>query len=672
LDTKSKNIRYALGTKIAATILAWICFLSASGSGLYLLDHNEELTSKSYFDTSSFQLEFSNLLHNVIELNTFLIDEETIKSSGQEHKIIQNNLMRLNRINQHLSDTVNFFFLVIDTNTNEQMTNIQSPDKIKFIEDMPFNVYYNEYDSMYTTSYDSRYHYYYDFNSMLAGTNYEVYASVQEPLQIGDIFYESNITYNQVKATIQNIIILGIASFIILLACIIYLVWVTGKREKGGNIVLIFVDKIYTDIHLLLVIIAAMISIALIGQFSYYGSTETIIAASIILAFDFWIGISYFLSMIRQIKNKQLITNSLTYTILKTFTNFIKMCFDGKVFKVWLMFLLLVYAGINSIVFALSLLGGRINFLAGLIFLMFFNTLILIFLGKSLASLSIIMESTEELSKGNLDYKLNSSKISIAFINLAENLQSIQMGLKKAVAEAIKGERMKTDLITNVSHDLKTPLTSIVTYVDLLKKEALDNEIANGYVDILEEKSSRLKNLIEDLIEASKASSGNLTVKFEKVDLHELVLQTCGEYEELIKSSELDIRINSEFPTLVTADGKYMWRIIENLMSNVIKYSLKNSRVYIDIIQTTTHGQITVKNISATALDISPEQLTERFIRGDSSRTTEGSGLGLSIAQSLTTLQGGIFKIEIDGDLYKATVSLPLWISQSTDNEEND
>ena len=232
-----------------------------------------------------------------------------------------------------------------------------------------------------------------------------------------------------------------------------------------------------------------------------------------------------------------------------------------------------------------------------------------------------------------------------------------------AVAEAIKGERMKTDLITNVSHDLKTPLTSVINYVDLLKQEDLNNAKAYEYLGVLEEKSARLKQLIEDLIEASKASSGNLTVGAEKIDLQELVMQACGEYEEKIKKAELDVHLNGANEKIfISADGKHMWRIVENLLSNVVKYSMPHSRVYINVAKGDQYGYLTIKNISASPLDIPPEQLTERFVRGDVSRTTEGSGLGLSIAQSLTNIQGGWFKIAIDGDLFKVIVEMPLWL----------
>jgi signal transduction histidine kinase len=217
-------------------------------------------------------------------------------------------------------------------------------------------------------------------------------------------------------------------------------------------------------------------------------------------------------------------------------------------------------------------------------------------------------------------------------------------------------------LITNVSHDLKTPLTSIINYVDLMKAEKIESKKAKEYIGILEEKSARLKVLIEDLVEASKASSGNIAVNLKKVGLYELVMQAYGEYQEKAEKAGLDIRINaSDKNILVRADGKHMWRILENLLSNILKYSMPGSRVYINISKSPTDGILTIKNISALPLEIPAEQLTERFVRGDMSRTTEGSGLGLSIAQSLANMQGGKLDIQIDGDLFKVIVEIPLW-----------
>ena len=224
----------------------------------------------------------------------------------------------------------------------------------------------------------------------------------------------------------------------------------------------------------------------------------------------------------------------------------------------------------------------------------------------------------------------------------------------------MKSERLKTELITNVSHDIKTPLTSIINYVDLLKTEDIQNEKANEYIKILEQKSQRLKKLIEDLVEASKASSGNVKLNLENISIKELFNQTIGEFEDKLESKRLNIEVNMPNTDLrVNADSRYLYRIVENLFSNITKYALDGSRVYIDIKEKTDVIEIALKNISKDKLNISSEELMQRFVRGDKSRYTEGSGLGLSIAQSLTELQGGKFDITVDGDLFKVIMTWP-------------
>ena len=247
-------------------------------------------------------------------------------------------------------------------------------------------------------------------------------------------------------------------------------------------------------------------------------------------------------------------------------------------------------------------------------------------------------------------------------VNFAEDVSNMQSGLKQAVGRAVKGEKMKTELITNVSHDLKTPLTSIITYVDLLKREELDNERAQNYVAILDEKSRRLKQLIEDLVEASKASSGNLAVSKAKLDYKELMEQALGEFEERIEDSGVEFKFNAEDGVYIYADGSHMWRIAENLITNAIKYTMKNTRVFIDISKNEKEGILVIKNVSSIPIDeVDVKSLTERFVRGDTSRTMEGSGLGLSITKSLTEIQGGKLDVSVDGDVFKVTVKMPLY-----------
>lgn len=236
----------------------------------------------------------------------------------------------------------------------------------------------------------------------------------------------------------------------------------------------------------------------------------------------------------------------------------------------------------------------------------------------------------------------------------------ISNGLSDAVNEQVKAERLKADLITNVSHDIKTPLTSIISYVDLLKREQIDNPRIQGYLDVLDQKSHRLKTLTEDLVEASKASSGNINIEFSRLDLNELTQQAVGEFEDKFHVRKLEVICSMpEHPVLISADGRRLWRVLENLLNNACKYAMEASRIYIEVNETDETACVTIKNISEAPLNISPDELTERFVRGDVSRTTEGSGLGLSIAKSLTVLMKGKLSIAIDGDLYKASVSFP-------------
>ena len=220
---------------------------------------------------------------------------------------------------------------------------------------------------------------------------------------------------------------------------------------------------------------------------------------------------------------------------------------------------------------------------------------------------------------------------------------------------------MRAELITNVSHDLKTPLTSIINYTDLLSRCDIEDETAKGYIEVLSERSGRLKVLIEDLVEASKASSGAINLNIEPLDLSELAKQTAGEMQENFDRAQLEIKqVFPESPVIIKADGLRTCRILENLMGNAAKYSAANSRVYITVSSDGENGVFEIKNISRNELNISADELTERFVRGDSSRTDGGNGLGLSIARDLAVLQGGSLGIEIDGDLFKATVKLPL------------
>lgn len=268
-------------------------------------------------------------------------------------------------------------------------------------------------------------------------------------------------------------------------------------------------------------------------------------------------------------------------------------------------------------------------------------------------------EAAKRLAEGDLLHQTGTEYVSWDIKNHIENLNAISAGMNKAVEERLKSDRFRTELITNVSHDLKTPLTSIISYVDLLKKRDIQDETARGYIAVLDQKSQRLKTLTEDLVEASKAATGVLNVNCEQLDAGQLVRQAVGEYEERLAKAQLTVVTQlPEAPVYVNADGRHLWRILDNLLNNCAKYAMPHTRVYATVEEKNGFAFISVKNISAEPLNIPAEELMERFVRGDSSRTNEGSGLGLSIAQSLAVLQGAEFSVSTDGDLFKAELKM--------------
>ncbi len=272
-----------------------------------------------------------------------------------------------------------------------------------------------------------------------------------------------------------------------------------------------------------------------------------------------------------------------------------------------------------------------------------------------------IKKGTEEIAKGNVYKKIDTKYLFLDMKDHAENINNINDGIAKAVEERMKSERFKTELITNVSHDIKTPLTSIINYVDLLEKEEIENETAKEYVSVLSRQSARLKKLIDDLLEASKASTGNISVNLTQLELGILLSQALGEYDEKFSNSNLQVVLNkTDDLLLVMADNRHIWRVFDNILNNIAKYAQPNTRVYIDAKRNGKMAEISFRNISKDPLNISGDELMERFVRGDSSRNTEGSGLGLSIAKSLTEVQKGNLNIEIDGDLFKVRLAFSL------------
>ena len=270
-------------------------------------------------------------------------------------------------------------------------------------------------------------------------------------------------------------------------------------------------------------------------------------------------------------------------------------------------------------------------------------------------------KGARKLAEGDLESHVDPSNMFGVYRRHAEHLNHIREGMSNAVEAQLRSERMKTELITNVSHDIKTPLTSMINYVDLMKKESIESETVKEYLDIMDRQSTRLKKLIEDLIEVSKASTGNVAVEAVPTDVSVFLEQTAGEYRERLTAANLTLCVDNKAQgRQIMADGKLLWRVFDNLLGNICKYSMPGTRVYLNVREQNGELEISLRNISLYSLNITSEELMERFVRGDRSRHTEGSGLGLSIAKNLVELQKGKLELVIDGDLFKAVMTFPV------------
>lgn len=395
-----------------------------------------------------------------------------------------------------------------------------------------------------------------------------------------------------------------------------YMANTSGRRsEDDYTIYYRKIDKIYSDIFLLMFMlfiigIVKVISGVKSQNFEFASLLITVGTLTYILDLGF---IVFYTSIVRRIKGNILFTHSFIY-------------------KIWEILLQFVC-------------GNR------------FHT-------QKTREIMKIQQALELISTGALDTKLDVSEFHGQEKEVAEAVNHIRDGLMESVNESLKNEKLKADLITNVSHDIKTPLTSIVNYVDLLKRENLGNENARNYIRILDEKSQRLKQLTEDLVETSKITSGNVKLDMQKIDMVELLYQTGGEFNERFEARNLTIVTKIPNKSMyIYADGRQLYRSLENLYTNAAKYALENTRVYVELSDNDNKAVFTIKNVSKNELDIVSDgkvDLTERFVRGEKSRTTEGSGLGLSIAKNLTTLMGGKFEINVDGDLFIATIEYEM------------
>ena len=688
------------------------------------------LSYNSYFDTETFYSQYSQLVRDVVNTKLVFKSEENIKSGNalNEEKVIynfaldndlgeyviyseanavkhvtfsnsddqeyfnnrypdykqqaiQDQLYEYEDAIKELERYTDFYYCLVNTRTGNEVSNREAEE----IENLKINSFL---DGRYTKGkvvYDTEYYYnytdegklvnyfYYDnyldsVSRILLNSGYTLYAGVSDDVETGNgVFAKQYQAFESRRLNAPRAVMAAAVGAILMIIGTVYLVITAGKTSKNSEVTLIAVDYVFNDISTLIFLAVAYVSYILARRMIesiYYMNGEWLIMLKgficLLFMIDVVVLINYLTCMSRQIKKRRLFSN----TVVGYFIRWVASFFKESTFRIWIILCLIMYAVINCL---LMFVACKSYSSIPIIILIIFDLAGIFFAARALTSIKKIMVAVKETSEGNFDKKVNPDEISPALKNFATDVSNMQNGLKQAVGRAVKGEKMKTELITNVSHDLKTPLTSIITYVDLLKREELNNEKAENYVAILDEKTNRLKQLIEDLVEASKASSGNLAVTKNKINLRELIEQALGEFEERIEKSDLEFKINATEDVYIYADGRHMWRIAENLITNALKYAMPKTRVFIDIFSTERDGVLTIKNVSAIPIDnVDLKSLTERFVRGDASRTTEGAGLGLSITQSLSEIQDGRLEITADGDVFKATVKIPLF----TDNTQ--
>ena len=496
---------------------------------------------------------------------------------------------------------------------------------------------------------------------------------------VADDFYWLYFYHNRMNDNFDHWVGIAAVSLVAALVCLLYILWTAGHKAEEEGIVLTWQEKIWFDIYLFVMILFGSLLLAFIvylaeelvfnqtgyllnyEQLKEFWSLHVAGLAALCALFMGMVTLTLRTFVVR-LKAKALARSTLICRVLMwCWRGGLWCCGAVKAFVCALPFLwrviavCLVYFFANAMLFQMA----RNNGFAGFLWFALNGAALLLLCWWSMG-FQRLRKGSRAIAAGNLSHQIDTKRLPEDLLQLAEDLNNISGGLQNAVNEQMKSERFKAELITNVSHDLKTPLTSIINYVDLLKTTQQTDPKAEEYIEVLDRKAQRLKKLTEDLVEASKASTGTLNVNREKLGMSQLVDQALGEYGEKLEQKHLTVVTTlPEEETYVYADGRHLWRVIDNLLSNCCKYAMEGTRVYVELVRGKGQVILSVKNISREPLNVPAQRLMERFVRGEESRSTEGSGLGLSIARSLTELQGGTFNLAVDGDLFKAIVTMP-------------
>ncbi|MBE6811154.1 MAG: GHKL domain-containing protein [Ruminococcaceae bacterium] len=563
----------------------------------------------------------------------------------------------------------NILYSITNDYSGERVTNYNAQDYVVSYSTSEFVTRYvsGEKGELFYDADDVRYdpetnqYYYYAKNNVVYKTNQKAEFTIYIPydMQFTDRFFLMDKLINVGYRNRYTMIFLGVISLVLSVIIYSYLFISVGHRSNNEHVQVSLFNNIPADILSGIVFLIGLFGVWLIVDV-FSGLVMEIVAGAFVSVMFYFTALWYLLSIIVQIKVRTLIKHTFLYWLFKKLVNFCRLI--KHIFK--------NFATVYKVLWAIGIFWAFALFFVAFNYYESDNLTIGFFVISAIVSIILLLAAIafqrvkrggEKIVNGDLDSKIDTQYMFGDIKDFAESLNNINQGLQNAIDDKMKSERFKTELITNVSHDIKTPLTSIVNYVDLIKKEDCDNEKINEYIEVLDRQSSRLKKLIEDLVEASKASTGNLAVELTKCNLTVLVNQAVGEFCEKFENIGLQVvqTIDSQ-DVYILADGRRLWRVFDNLLNNICKYALSGTRVYIDMTKEQNRVAVTFRNISKHPINISSDELTERFVRGDRSRNTEGSGLGLSIAKSLTELQNGSFEINTDGDLFKAKVTFDI------------
>lgn len=675
----AKNICYFVAPFLFALLIlsiVSILYVNNTSSVKEIRNANGE---DSYYDTTTFAEKYLNSIqgriYHIKNLNNEInIHKETtteIKdsteqelelidsyqyNSGYSYYTIDNDGKKMKVYYENYAD--NFIYLIINNKNNEIYSNVEYDISHTTLQSLKDEIFSNEHYWIYengkvNTTIDKindQNIKQISFYENIKNNDYTVYTALRDDYPYYDDYLGDYVLFSFIRHQYKNAIFnIPILIIILVILAVIILIGI-GKTRNKEEIHLTWFDKLPIEISTGILLLFTFIFCGL--TFGIGTNIAAIISiVSIVLGLiGIYIAVILLLeTIVKRLKTHTFIKTTIAYWIYKK----TKLIFNNmKIsFRIGILFVGFVIG--NWIIFVIFENESFVAF----ILLMTLYALSFIYVLKRAVWQEKINNAIEQIYKGNTNVRLNEIELKGDLKKVARQVNDIAGGLSNAMEEQLKSERLKTELITNVSHDIKTPLTSIINYVDLLKKEDITTEKAAEYLAILDNKSQRLKKLTEDLVEASKASSGNLKMNMEKLEVNELIKQVSAEFEDKFKAHRLEEIINfTGGPIYIKADSRYMYRVLENMYSNVSKYAMENSRIYTDIIEHGNNVIIQIKNISREKLNITADELMQRFVRGDISRNTEGSGLGLSIANSLTELQGGQFHIYLDGDLFKVTI----------------